>query len=472
LKESHTTTISESKYAPKTPGGSTVNAAFGETVAIYLRAKPALAFLNTVALAGIDTKITGSGSGVLQIVSDDPGYCLTIAPSATITANGYFKGVGIKEVTTPQLSRTLATGPKTTRGLCAAPTIVDIASISPSAPIYGRPATFNISAMLDPAASFSPDSAPNGLVTVRIGDKSCDATLSPNGKTSSAGRCTLTPLRTGDAVEATLKYSGNAEYSAKFATKEISVKKATTVIAMTTSPNPSADGSLVRFSGSVLPSPTGEGDPTGNIEFKELGSEPACLAEIRSAGTGACEGRLTGIESKSFTARYSGDENFASSLSSSYSHRVETEPLVSIDPASVKCTLVRVLSAEGYTPFPRPVYQVEFSGTARVTSQEEQIVHFITDFSIAMVGDGYKWQDRRYTCSTGWGGTSFIEVGCDKSDDGPPPSNLRWTYVGTVEILKYSAGPYFKPIFARVREGFNDIGDVEVKLPLSCPTFQ
>lgn len=199
---------------------------------------------------------------------------------------------------------------------------LEVVATTPAVGTYGRPLTFKVNAALDPSRPFTaPSGAPTGVITVHVGGRTCEATLTEFSSGSSSGNCTMAPLDSGDAVLTNLVYSGDAKFAASTSSTSIKVAKASTSVAMSSAANPSARDDLVIFSGSVLPNPVGEGEPTGLITFQGS-SGVLCTAVIASAGTGSCSARLTVEGAQTLSASYGGDKNFLASASPAYVHSV------------------------------------------------------------------------------------------------------------------------------------------------------
>ena len=304
-----------------TPAGAPVYESDSVSLTVYVRAEPALAFLNTAALLGVKTTLAATDAAVLQVVPDEPGYCFKGALDVGIELQGFFKTLGFAE-STSAYAKPLFAGVLPPLGACLAPVIADIVSMSPSPALFGKRVTFLASVVQDPSAAFSmPAAAPTGTVRIDVGDRFCTASLAAAGASSSRGPCTLAPLVAGTSVDALITYSGDKSYRADKRRVVINVDKSGSVFTMTTSPNPSANGGLVTFSGSGLPSPSGEGDPTGEIAFRYQDGSTACVATAAS-GRGTCTAVVSGAGAKSLTAVYAGDANFKGSTSTPYVHQV------------------------------------------------------------------------------------------------------------------------------------------------------
>ena len=329
LNSDYKASVADESPFPKSPSGAPVFASFSENLELYLRLKPSLAFLGTVAMLGIDSKASANGAGVLQVVPDMPFYCLSLTPTASLSAKGFFKGVGIKEIATNTLTKTLYTGSPHYFGTCKAPTAVEVVSINPTTGKYGQTLDIKTKVSLDlNSQSTAPSTPPSGEVEIQIGTQTCKAKLTDKETSKAMGSCSLKPLQAGVSVPISLKYSGDEKYTPATGSSLVNIDKAPTFVGMTTTPNPSSSGESVTFSASVTPMPFVDGDPTGSIMFQDAQKNSVCSMNVVS-GRAECSAVVTSSEPsmvKNYTALYSGDENFLSSTSSSHAHDVKPTP--------------------------------------------------------------------------------------------------------------------------------------------------
>lgn len=217
-------TLEDTAFTSVTPAGAPALASFKQNAAVYLKARPALAFLNTVALLGVDLTLSGDASAQLQApVPVTPFYCLVTTPSVSISAYGYFKGAGYKEARTATTAAQLWTGIEARYGSCAAPTIIT-ASVTPAEGTVGSPMTVSASVTLDPKFLSAPGVAPAGQVSVSGAGGSCTMSLTAQGTTAASGSCALTPTSAGAPASFKLDYAGNAKYSPSTKTIQATVK--------------------------------------------------------------------------------------------------------------------------------------------------------------------------------------------------------------------------------------------------------
>jgi len=84
-------------------GGAAATPGASISVYLMLRARPALGFLDPVALLGLDLQGGAELEGKVDATGVDPYYCARFSPYVRFTAYGFFKMVGQKERNTPRL---------------------------------------------------------------------------------------------------------------------------------------------------------------------------------------------------------------------------------------------------------------------------------------------------------------------------------------------------------------------------------
>lgn len=200
---------------PSTPGGAKVLQTYTVTPSVYLRLKPALAFVDRVAMLGVDMKLIADAPAQVQVLAANPAWCATIAPSAHLESAGFFKAVGVQPLRTDVHRSTLVQGRTTYAGNCRGPVTLAASVAAGAQPAaYGAEVPVNVTVSLDAArASGSPTSPPTGRVRVSADGASCEATLSRQSATTAVGRCSLAPRTHGPAVPLALSYPGDANYS-------------------------------------------------------------------------------------------------------------------------------------------------------------------------------------------------------------------------------------------------------------------
>jgi hypothetical protein len=206
--------VDDTGFTSVTPSGAPALSTFKETASVYVKARPALSFLNTVAMAGVNVTLSGEGSATLQApVPLTPFYCLVTTPSVNLSAFGFVRGAAFKETTSATQSAKLWTGIEARYGSCKAPVLIT-ATASPSPGLVDSPLTVSATVRLDPAFAYAPGVAPSGKVSVAVAGGSCTITLAGAGSSSASGSCALTPTTGGAPASIALTYAGDTRYAA------------------------------------------------------------------------------------------------------------------------------------------------------------------------------------------------------------------------------------------------------------------
>ena len=197
---------------PTAPAGSPL-AKFFEDGSVYVRLAPALAFVNALALLGVDTRVSLDDEASLQLNTGSPPYCLSNDFNVDVAANGFFKAIGIAPITTPTYSTPIYKGMPQTTGTCRS--AVDVsAQAGTTEPIpYRASIPLIVTVAPDAPDSSTPASAPTGSVTILGGGSGCGAKLTAASTTSATATCNLSPLLAGSSVPISVNYSGDASYS-------------------------------------------------------------------------------------------------------------------------------------------------------------------------------------------------------------------------------------------------------------------
>jgi hypothetical protein len=197
---------------PAAPAGSPL-ATFTENGSVYVRVAPALAFVDSLALLGVDARISLDDDASLQLNTGSPPYCLSNDFNVDAAANGFFKVVGFASLTTPTYSTALYQGTPEAIGTCRA--AVDVSAVSGAAEPIPFRSSVPLTVTVAPDASDlpAPASAPTGSVTVLGGGSACEATLTANSAASATATCNLSPLSAGSSVPVSVNYSGDANFS-------------------------------------------------------------------------------------------------------------------------------------------------------------------------------------------------------------------------------------------------------------------
>jgi hypothetical protein len=197
-------------------------------------------------------------------------------------------------------------------------TITTVAS-SANPSVYGQ--SVNFSATVSAAALGA--GAPIGTVQFQIdGSNFGSAVALVDGIATSNATATLTI----GSHTVTAVYSGNINLAGSTGTlsggQEVNQATTTTVAS---SANPSVYGQSVNFSATVSPTTSGAGTPTGVVIFKE-GSTTLASSTL-SNGTATYSTLTLSVGSHSIMAVYSGDINFAGSISTALTQTVNAAPV-------------------------------------------------------------------------------------------------------------------------------------------------
>jgi Bacterial Ig-like domain (group 3) len=175
-------------------------------------------------------------------------------------------------------------------------------SATPNPSVVGQAVT--VSVVVNPVFS----GTPSGTVGVSDGaGASCSITL-----ISGKGSCPLTPTSAGSR-NITATYGGDANFNGSSAAAPQVISKASTVIIVGSSPNPSVVGQPVAVSVSL--SATFALLPTGTVSVSDQSGASCLIALV--AGAGQCALSPTKAGSDIITASYAGDGNFNSASGAS-----------------------------------------------------------------------------------------------------------------------------------------------------------
>ena len=292
------------------PVGATVTAQGG--LALHLR--PALAFLNQVALLGADIQAGLSAKLVAQVIAETPPYCIDITQSVDGEASAFFKTVGLS-LTSKSLSFNKDLPPPILIGSCTL-----VTNVSGTVDTSTLPASYYNDVQVDVSVTpQSPSQAgskvPTGTVTVNMSGNSCVATLGSTG----SGSCLLPASPAGTAIPFDLTYGGDNNFAASANQSAVDVLQSATVTGATASTAFVAN-SPVSFSVSVGAAPTinapGIQDPSGTVNIVDPTGKTLCVAQLNANGTGSCSAVYGPAMTGSLTANYSGDTNYAGSSGS------------------------------------------------------------------------------------------------------------------------------------------------------------
>ena len=258
----------------------------------------------------VSVKVNGTGAtptGTVAITGADTNCTITLS-GGTGTCNVVFSSLGAKTITATY-------GGNGTYGASSASTshtvsnvsasITNITSETPDPSTPGALVAVNVTVT-------GSGSTPTGTVTLSGADTNCTITL-----TGGSGSCPVI-FNTSGGKTITATYNGNSTYAGSTGTASHTVSTGTASSSTTIAsdiPDPSVPGQGVVVSVTVGGSgPT----PTGVVSI--TGADNNCSI-LLAGGTGSCSVVFTTVGSKTLTATYSGDGNFAPS-STNASHTV------------------------------------------------------------------------------------------------------------------------------------------------------
>jgi hypothetical protein len=173
-------------------------------------------------------------------------------------------------------------------------------SANPS--VFGQSVTFT-------AQVTGSGGTPTGTVTFLNGSSTLGTGTLTNGSTTFT-TATLTP----DSYNITAVYSGDTTFDSSTSTALTqAVDLSGSAVALTSSLNPSTAGQSVTFNVAVTAVAPGSGTPTGAVTF--LNGTSTLGSAILSGGSASYSTAALPVGSDSITASYSGDGNFASTVS-------------------------------------------------------------------------------------------------------------------------------------------------------------
>ena len=271
---------------------------------ISLTGAPAAAVYNTT------FTISASSSSGLTVSVRATGVCTLTGSSVQMTS-----GTGTCVITASQGGNT---------DYSPATNVVDNVTAqlaSQTISLTGAPASAAVNTSFTISATSS-----SGLTVTVVASGACAISGSTVTTSGTAGTCTLTATQTGNT-----NYSSAPQVVANV-TVTAATKTASTTTITGNSPNPSTTGQSVTISFKV----TGTGGtPTGTVTV--TASTKESCAGILAAGAGSCSITFTTSGSRTLTAVYSGDSNFAGSTSASVTQNVNsaTGSTLSISPSPV-----------------------------------------------------------------------------------------------------------------------------------------
>jgi hypothetical protein len=306
----------------RAPGGVAVLASFGLRPGLFLKFRPALAVLETVALIGYETRFSFETPLTVQVIEPYPSFCVQAQSAVNFSGSAFFKTPNISKALSESQLKNLWNGPEVVSDACRAnvgitplvkPTLVDTWE-------WGRPARLEASVFKTVGTVYNPSSIPSGTLTFTLDGQTCVATLL-DSTTGGRGGCALTPTRAGSrTVE--VKYSGDKAYAPKNSTQTIVIDKAGTTVSVKASPTSDATPLAVKVEATVAPTGGRQGLPTGSVSFFDSTGKQICSATVVS-GSAICVGSLT--QSTTIRADYAGDEDFLRSSSAAINYQLSVD---------------------------------------------------------------------------------------------------------------------------------------------------
>ena len=189
--------------------------------------------------------------------------------------------------------------------------------------VFGQPVTFTATvAVTAPGAG-----TPTGNVTFRDNGTNISgcASQAVSGTTTITATCTLSSLSVG-THPITATYNGDASFNASSTSNTVSqvVNKGDVTVSLGATPNPSTFGQSVTFTATLAVTAPAVGTPTGNVTFRDNGTNIAgCTAQtVSGALTATCTLSTLAVGTHPVTATYNGDGNFNASSSSNTVNQV------------------------------------------------------------------------------------------------------------------------------------------------------
>jgi len=295
--------------------GNQVLAELTATGSVFLHLRPALAFLNQVALLGVDLQAGPSGKLDAQVTAQVPPYCITVTKSLDGSASAFFKAVGIS-ATSKSANFSHDLPPPVYIGSCQLPTNLAL-TVDPAS----LPATYMNSLTIDAtvtaqSATSAASKVATGSVIIQMGDNLCTATLSVAG----SGSCSLPASPAGMAVPVTGSYSGEAMFAPASNQIALDVAQLDSVTALNV-PATASVSTPVELSVQVSPGSNLGQDaaaPTGDVHIVDSNGKTICVATLDDSmnGSGSCSAEFLTAGTQTISANYGGDDNYLSSSDS------------------------------------------------------------------------------------------------------------------------------------------------------------
>jgi hypothetical protein len=174
-----------------------------------------------------------------------------------------------------------------------------------------------------------------------------------------AGTATCATLYAGPGAHTiTAIYSGDANFTASTAPALTeTVNLGATAVALSSSANPSRTGANVTFTANVTATAPASGTRTGTVDFQVGGVNiVGCSAQVVPAsGKATCVTNMLTVGANTITAIYSGDANFAASISAPFTQTVSqgattTKVVSSLNPSSAGVTVTFTATVTAVAP--------------------------------------------------------------------------------------------------------------------------
>ena len=262
----------------------------------------------------------------------------TSSPFSNLPVGGHT----ITAVYSGDMNFSTSTGLLTQTVNLASTTAVVSSAVNPS--VFGQSVTFTATiSVQSPGAG-----TPSGTVQFQVDGSNVG---SPVSVTSSGGQTTASFSTAALSVAAhtiSTAYSGDASFApSTSAPIAQTVNPASTLITLTSAPNPSVYGMLLGFTAVVQTAPLSGGTPTGTVTFLD-GTTTLGTASLDSTGTATFTTTTLSTGTHAITAVYSGSANFSPSTTSPFTQTVTTSPIEAFVTALYLKVLERSPDAAGF----------------------------------------------------------------------------------------------------------------------------
>jgi len=251
------------------------------------------------ALVTVSVSVLGGGAtptGTVSIGGADTNCAITLV-NGTGSCNVIFNTIGSKTLSATYngdgnyLTSVAATVSHTVRNA----TTTTITADNPDPSTLGAAVTVSVTVS-------GAGATPTGTVDISGADTNCSLTL-----TSGSGSCNVV-FNSAGAKIITATYNGDVNYAGSSgSTSHTVIQGSTTTITIVDTPDPSAPYESVNVTVTVAGSGA---TPTGTVAI--TGADTSCTLTL-SGGTGSCSVVFNTSGSRTLTATYSGDGNYASS---------------------------------------------------------------------------------------------------------------------------------------------------------------